>query len=219
MSIFTLFLLLSLSGCFFGRANLESFLREDVDMSYISRIAVLPLENNSQDKYAAERVRNLVITQVLAMGLFDVVDKGVVDAVSKNETVTVGALPLDKAIMKRLGQRLGVQAFMIGTIDHAGKGRKGSSTYPEISMTLRLLDVNTGMIFWHASGTRNGDSFFRRIFGISSKDNFRVSRELVLELLYTLPAFNNLAPKPKEEPTAQKTNDNKTSNPDKPEIP
>ena len=183
-----------LSGC--GSKNsMESFVRQDVDLGFVTRLAVLPFENNSQDSYVAERVRDITITQILASGQFDVVDKGIVDSALREEAVDLKKIPLDEALLQRLGQRLDVQAFLFGTIDHYEIVQREAMTFPELSLTLRLVDINTGMIFWQACATRSGDSFGKRIFGFSSDDTFAVSIKLVRAMLRTI----NEAPPPAPE--------------------
>lgn len=182
-----LLVLFTLAGCS-GKTTLESFMREDVDLGFITRVAVLPYENHSRDEFADERVRDITITQILAYGLFDVVDKGQVDSVLRDEAVDLGE-PMDAATLKRLGQRLNVQAFMLGSIDYVGEGRKGAVVYPELSITMRLLEVNSAMILWQASGNRNGDSLVGRLFGIAPADTYRVSMYLVRQLLASIPAI------------------------------
>ncbi|MBU0682462.1 MAG: penicillin-binding protein activator LpoB [Proteobacteria bacterium] len=185
--IFVVLLLLSLSasGCAM-RGGLESFSRENIDIGFVRSIAVLPLENNSKDEYAPERVRNLVMTQVLGRGLFDVIDKGVVDSLLHEEAIDPGK-PLDRQALRRIGQRLNIQAVMLGTIDLADEGRKGAVVYPELSVTMRLLEVESGLVIWQASGHESGDSAWRRLFGLASVGPFELTLALVDKILSTIP--------------------------------
>ncbi len=176
--------------CLFGCAagtNMESFLRQDVDLSYVERVAVMPMQNNSKDTFVSERVRDMVITQILSRGIFDVVDKGLVDSALRDEAVNLAKAPMDNTVMKRLGQRLNAQAFMMGTIDNAEQVQRGAVSFPDLSITLRLVDTSTGSIFWQASGHRSGDSLGKRLFGLGSDDSFRVSMKLLRHLLSTIP--------------------------------
>lgn len=167
---------------------MEAFLREDVDLTYVTKVAVVPFENNSKEQFAAERIRGMVITQILAQGLFDVVDKSLVDSALREEAVDLSKAPMDAATMKRLGQRLAVQAFLLGSIDQAGVVQRGNNSYPELSITLRLVDTNTGMIFWQASGNRTGESMGKRLFGFSSDDDFKIALKLLRTVFATISA-------------------------------
>ena len=185
ISLLFLFTLWGLSGCG-GSTNMESFLREEVDLTYVVKVAVVPFENISKDQYAAERLRGMVITQILAQGLFDVVDKGLVDSALREEAIDLDKGPMDAGSLKRLGQRLNVQAFLLGTIDQSGAVQRGSTSYPELSITLRLVDTNTGMIFWQASGSRSGDSMGKRLFGLGSDDEFKIALKLLRQILASI---------------------------------
>lgn len=189
-------LLCTHNGCA-GKAK-STFNREEADLSLVRTVAVLPFENNSGDKYAAERLRDLCISSILAAKLFDVVDKGIVDNVLKEEAVTEpGAL--GQQVIKRLGQQLNVQALLVGTVDSAGEVRRGSVVFPEVALTLRLLDTATGTILWNASGTRNGDSVARQLFGLKTDDAYTVASRLTRELLATI----DLSPPPPSQPEVQ----------------
>ena len=183
--IFTLFISFLIIGCG-SKSNMESFTRQEVDLGFVNKIAVIPFENNSNDKFAADRVRDMTITQVLAYGIFDVIDKGLVDSALREEAVDITRAPMDKSTIRRLGQRLNIQAFMMGSIDQAEDIHRGSVSFPELALTLRLIDVDSGMIFWQASGNENGDSFGKRIFGLSADDQFKVALKLIRQLLSTI---------------------------------
>lgn len=179
-----LLLAFSVSGCIM-KGSLESFSRENVDIGFVKSIAVMPLENNSKDEYAPERVRNICTTHILRRGLFDVVDKGVVDSLLHEEAIDPGK-PLDRATLRRIGQRLNVQAVMLGSIDLAGEGRKGSVLYSEMSLTLRLLEVESGLVIWQASAKESSDSVWHRLFGMSAVGSFELTRALVDKMLATI---------------------------------
>jgi TolB-like protein len=173
--------LIFLAGCGSRKDN-QSFMREDVNIAYMQTIAVLPFENLGGG--SAQRIREITITQVLASGLFDVADKGRVDSTLRAEAIEPTAA-IDSATLKRLGQRLGVQAFMLGSVEQVSDAR-GGAVYPEISLTLRLVDAEAGVVIWQASGRGSGYSLLDRLFGVTSKNSFQVSLDLVSGLLGTI---------------------------------
>jgi hypothetical protein len=177
---------LMLAGCG-SRSASNSFVREDVDFSFIERIAVLPFTNNSADKFAPERARDLTITQVLQLGLFDTVEKVLIDNVMYEEGIEIDG-PIDPLTLKRIGQRLNSQAVILGTVDLAESARLGSTNYPVMAMTLRLVEVNSGLILWQASGNTSGESFSGRLFGLKTDDPYQITNKLVRRLLRTAPA-------------------------------
>jgi hypothetical protein len=177
---------LTLNGCS-SKSISESFLREDVDFGFVQQVAVLPFENNSSSRFAAERSRDITITQVLAWGLYDVIEKGLVDNVMYEEAIDPGS-PIDPLALKRIGQRLKVQAFLVGTLDMAGTAKVGSYTYPEMALTLRLLEADSGMILWQASGNYTGESFIGRLLGVKPGDEYQITLKLIRKLLSSAPA-------------------------------
>ena len=94
---------------------------------------------------------------------------------------------IDTATMSRLGQRLNVQAFILGSVDDSSQIRRGTIVYPEISMTLRLVDAKASLVLWQANGQRNGDSVMGRLFGLPPSDAYQITLHLAGDLLETIP--------------------------------
>lgn len=200
-----IFMVLFMTACA-SQNSMESFLRADVDLTYVTKVAVVPFENNSKEQFAAERIRGMAITQILSQGLFDVVDKGLVDSALREEAVDLSKAPMDAPTMKRLGSRLAAQAVLLGSIDQAGVVQRGNNSYPELSITLRLVDSNTGMIFWQASGNRSGESMGKRLFGFSSDDDFKIALKLLRQIFATISAEQKVKlPMPAAAPDATTT--------------
>ncbi|MBI5557135.1 MAG: hypothetical protein HY885_05810 [Deltaproteobacteria bacterium] len=182
---------LTLSGC--GGKTTISFMREDVTLDFVNRVCVLPLQNNTDQKYAAELARDVISSQILAMNVFDVVDKGIVDSILYEEAVDPGAA-VSQLMLSRLGQRLNVQSIIVGSVDLAGDKRIGSLLVPEMSLTLRLIETKSGLVLWQASGHRAGDSMLGRLFGVVPDDTYKVTVKLVQELLSTIPQKQETPP-------------------------
>lgn len=184
---FLLFLIifLAFTGCGVTGSSPDSYLREEVDFASVRNIAVLPFQNNSEDDYAPVRTRNIVLTQVLTMGLFDVVEKDLVDSALREELVSLDA-EIDAFATKRIGARLKVQAVLLGTVDIAGESKVGGTVAPEVGLTLRLLETNSGMILWQASGYNSAESLANRLLGIRGDTTYEITVKLVRSLLRTL---------------------------------
>jgi TolB-like protein len=178
-----LFILLSLSGCGSGSMT-KAFMREGATVGHIETVVVLPYENLGGGAGAAQRTREITMTQILTARLFDVVDKGRVDSVLVDEAIDPGT-PVDAATLRRLGQRLGAQAFFIGSVEQ-GTEALGASVYPEVNLTLRLLDAETGTLIWQATGRGSGYSLADRLFGLAPKNHFEVTLKLVDSMLKTI---------------------------------
>nr|WP_256502738.1 penicillin-binding protein activator LpoB [Desulfuromonas sp. KJ2020] len=149
-------------------------------------VAVLPLENHSAEKFAAERLRDVVTTELLARRLFKVVEKGDLRRFLREEVAEAETVSLDASTAKRMGKALNVDAYLAGSVDDYSELRNGSYSYPQVALTLRLVDVQTGRIIWQASDSARGYSTFGRIFGFASPSVNEVSYRLVRDLLKSL---------------------------------
>ena len=176
--------LVMLTGCASGPIN--SYVNENVSFGYIDKIAVLPFENHTQNKQVEERVRDIVTTEVLSRGLFDVVEKGDLGRFLREETVVREHYALDQATAKRLIPRLQAQAYLAGSVDDFSEVRNGSYNYPVVALTLRLVDAESSRIIWQTSGHASGYSTIDRLFGLASEDANQVTFRLVDRLLDTL---------------------------------
>jgi len=160
-------------------------MREEVDFGFVESIAVLPFQNNSEDEYAPTRTRDIVMTQVLAMGLFDVVEKDLVDSALQEELISPNT-EIDPLAIKRIGSRLKVQAVLLGTVDIAGTSKVGSTAAPEVALTLRLIETKSGLILWQASGYKSAESLANRLLGIKGDNTYNITLKLVRSLLGTI---------------------------------
>ncbi len=179
--VFTL--LVALSGC---AVTQQSFIAEGVDLGYVERIAILPLENNTDDTFAAERVRDILSTSILAQGYYNVVEKGNLARFLNEEVASDKGTLLDKSVAQRLGKDLKVDAYIAGAIDDYRQVSNGPYSYWVVAATLRLVDIKSGEIIWQASGTESGYNTFQRLFGFASQDSNQVSLRLVQRLLNTI---------------------------------
>jgi len=172
----------TLAGCG-GKYTSTEFVREDVDFNIITRIAVLPLQNNTGQRNLQQGIRNVAITQLLAQGIADVVDRGIVDSVLFEEVIDPNQ-PIDMINLKRLGQRLNVQAFMMGSVDMS-QGTKGKG-YPQLALSLRLIESQSGAVIWSSSGHWSSESLAGKIFGITPTDSFHVNIKLLDSMIESL---------------------------------
>lgn len=176
--------IMALAGCAGGPTT--AYVNENVSFGYIEKIAALPFENHTQEKFVEERMRDITTTEVLSRGLFEVVEKGDLARFLREEMVVREHYSLDQATAKQLVARLQAQAYLAGSVDDYTEVRSGQYTYPKIALTLRLVDCESGKIIWQASGYESGYSTVDRMFGLASEDANQVSFRLVKQLLDTL---------------------------------
>jgi hypothetical protein len=178
------FTLLGLAGC--AQQQPAHFAAETLELGYVKRVVVLPLENHTDESHAHERFHDAVTTEILRRGLFEVVEKGEAQRFLREELVRKEQAALDQATAKRLGQELNVQAYLAGAVEDFSERQNGSYSYPVVAATLRMVDVNTGQIIWQSSGTESGYKTFDRLFGFVSEDINQISYRLAQRLLGTI---------------------------------
>ena len=166
------FIFLILTGC-----APDSFVSKETDISAIKRVAVLPFENFTTDVYAGEKMRRIVITELLSEGV-DVIEPGEVTRLLKDMEVrslrSVGVKEI-----KEIGKTLGVEAVMTGSVEAYGMSQGISVTYPEVTINLMLLDASSGSIIWSVRSTSGGASFWTRHFGSEGMSLSETARKVV----------------------------------------
>ena len=105
-----LLLIISVVGC---KGSVIRYINPEANFSYIKKVAILPFNNMSKDRFAGERVRNTLTVELMSRGVFDVMERGEVSKVMGLVLRAAGfeegsAVEVDKETLKLLGERLGV---------------------------------------------------------------------------------------------------------------
>lgn len=176
-------LLIFIYGC--AAKPTAFYIRQDIDFSFIKRVAVLPLDNLTAEKFVGEAVRQVVISELLASGLVDVVVPGeAVDAIEKLRLKSIQSLNTEQ--IKAIGNTLKVQAVIFGSVDRFGEVRIGNISAPEVTITLMMADTSSGSIIWSVTKTHGGASFMARHFGARSETMSETVLKVVREAIQTL---------------------------------
>lgn len=179
-----LFIIFIISGCA-GKGVPTFYINQDIDFSFIKRVAVLPLDNLTNERFAGEAVRQVVISELLASGLVDVVVPGeAMAAIEKLKLKPGQSLDVEQIIA--VGKALKVQAVIMGAVNKYGEIREGNVSAPEVSITLMMADTSSGSIIWSVTKTRGGASFWARHFGARSETMSETVLKVVREALHTL---------------------------------
>lgn len=180
-------LLLTLSSLLifiYGCGGTEHYARPETDIINIKRVAVLPMENFTSDEYAGEKVRRLVITELLLKGI-DVIEPGEVTRVLRESNIrSLGSIKITD--IQNIGKTLGVEAVMMGSVEAFGISRGILVSYPEVTINLLLLEASSGSIIWSIRHTEGGASFWTRHFGAEGITLSETARKAVKEAIDTL---------------------------------
>jgi hypothetical protein len=161
------------------------YIHPTYDFSTVKTVAVLPLENLTTEQLSAERVRKAVVSELLASGVVDVVELGQVNrALNQQGIQSVSTIGSDD--VKKLAGALGVQAFVVGSVDTYDRISLGGGSFPEVTITLRLVDAGTGTVVWSASQTGGGVGVIGRLFGLGGDTMSEATQKAVRGALRTL---------------------------------
>jgi len=159
----------------------KPFTRENADITQVKRIAVLPFENFTSDPYAGEKIRRIVITELLARGT-DVVEPGEVTRLLIDmEVRSLRSIKITD--IQEIGKKLNVDAIMTGSVEAFGISRGISVSYPEVTINLMLLETSSGNIIWSVHQSTGGPSFWTRHFGSEGISLSEAANETVTEAI------------------------------------
>lgn len=178
-----LLVLLVISGCAGGPAPTR-FTNPRFDFAFVERVAVLPFESLSNDRQAGPRATRLMVTELLATGALDVVEPGEVRAVLE-DLGSRGLQPSTEQILA-LGETLGVQALILGTVTESEVVRSGAVGIPVVGLDVRMVETETGTIVWAATYTERGGSLGAKLLGTSGEPISVTTRNAVRGVLRTL---------------------------------
>ena len=178
-----LFVLIA-AGC---TREVVRYINPEANFSYIKKVAILPFNNLSDDRFAGEKVRSAITVDLLSRGVFDVVEQGEVNKVTSLVLRAAGAeegmvTELDRETLKLLGERLGVQAVILGSVDEY-VGRREEAL---VGLSVRMLDTSSGIILWQAKASTSSASFWRKILGLEGVDTSTLTRKVVKTAFDTL---------------------------------
>jgi len=174
---------LALSACASGMAPTR-FTNPSFDFSFVERVAVVPFENLTNDATAGARVTRLVITELLASGAVDVVEPGEVQAALDKMGSRITTPSTEQVVS--LGQTLGVQAVVIGSVTQSETLRSGVVEIPVVTLDVHMLETETGAAVWAATHTEKASSLGAKLLGTGGEPISETTRRCVRQVLRTL---------------------------------
>jgi hypothetical protein len=175
--------LLFIVGCA-GKGLPPSYVHPNFDISFYKRLAVLQFQNLSRVQFASSRVRELVLSELL-LANFEVLEPGLADrAVSRMGLGPGGALSPEE--IQKLGKELKIQGVIVGTVEIYEEHRVGSVSVPEVSLQLRMIDVESGITVWSVAATEGGVGLGTQLLGIRPPTLSEATRIVVRRAVDTL---------------------------------
>jgi polysaccharide biosynthesis protein PelC len=180
-----LLVLFALGGCASEPLEPSVYVHPNADFSLYKEVAVLPLENLTSERFAAERVRELLVVELSAQGLFGVVEPGEVNRVLRLHSIDTPSV-LGPDAIKQLGTELKAQALLTGSVIEYREQRTGTLNSPEVALSLRMIDVESGLVVWSVTDARTGMGVWTRLFGVGEENQTGAARKLIRDLLQEL---------------------------------
>ena len=175
-------LFLTLASC---ASPSRRYVDQGMDFGAIRTVVVLPFQNLSRDNLAAERVRDVFSSMLLATSSIYVVPLGEVQRAIAQTGIPNPATPGTEDVLK-LGKALKADAVFTGVVKEYGEVRSGTTAANVLSMSLQLFETATGKVVWSASTTQGGVSMGDRLLGSSGAPMNQVTEAAVDDLLAKL---------------------------------
>jgi len=160
-----------------GCSGPRVYIHPNPGLDSIKRMAVLPFGNFSKDDKAGNKVRANFVIELLRTASFNVVDIGETDRLLQiaelSYTTSGTAIPgigaaqtaeeqaaASEPLSKKIGEALKVEAIFVGSVEAYSTERVSDRIIPEVSISARLIDAETGIIIWASTHSRRGGAGF-----------------------------------------------------------
>jgi hypothetical protein len=182
LRFFIYFALLLLIACAGSRST---YIDPNMDFGAVKNVAVMPFVSLAKDPVVAERVRDVFINRLLVTGAVYVVPVGeVARGATRGEMQNPSSPSPEEAV--KLGGIIKVQAIITGAVREYGEVRSGTTSANIISLSVQMIETQTGKVVWTDSSTRGGISIWDRLFGGGGKPMNKVTEKAVNDLIYRL---------------------------------
>jgi len=149
----------------------------------MKKIAVLPFTNIGGIKGAEEQALSITVSELNIRDTFELVeDPHYVGSVLKALKLRK-IEDLDLETVQKMGSESGAQVLLFGDIHAWGYGEGGDAAM-QVSITMTLMDTQTGKPVWIGNGSRRASFTWSRAFGLNEgPTDLEVAREVIIDLL------------------------------------
>ena len=179
-----LFLMLVLSACA-SRSGLGIYHDQNFDLSSVHVVAVMPFENLTKEPVASSRVRDVFMNMLLSAGAVYVLPPGEVARGITRAGIEKGTAPSSEETVK-LGGILKADAVITGVVKEYGELRASTTSANVVSLSVQMIETQTGKVVWTASSTKGGITASDRLFGGGGQPMDDVTRSAVVDVLNKL---------------------------------
>ena len=175
----------AVAGCA-GGPSLRSVSRpSDSKRQYLGlkKVAVLPLNNIGGDKDAETQAMGIIVSELNISGIFEEIEDpryvGTVLKALKLRKID----ELDLETVQKMGSEMNAQALLFGDIHAWGLG-EGDAAAMHVSITLTLMDTQTGRPLWIGNGAERASFTWSRALGLNEGPAaLEVARDVIISLM------------------------------------
>ncbi len=120
----------------------------------IHKIAVLPFK--APTELIGSSISDLFVTELLRAGRYELVERSQMTKVLSESELSLAGLSAAKAAA--VGQMLGADGVVIGTVDEYATVAQSGHPYPSVGVSTRLIDCSSGKVMWSADLAKVADS-------------------------------------------------------------
>jgi hypothetical protein len=179
---FLALLLLALTGC---AGSMEIYRDPNMDFGSVHSVAIMPFNNLTRESAAAERVRDIFTTKLLATGALYVIPPGEVARGVARVGVNNPVAPSSEELIKMAGV-IKADAIITGTVREYGELRSGTAAANVISLSVQMIEAQTGRVVWSASTTKGGIGISDRLFGGGGEPMNDITEKAVNDIIKKL---------------------------------
>ncbi|MBF8258871.1 MAG: hypothetical protein HW377_1245 [Actinobacteria bacterium] len=180
----TLLFLLVSAGCATSSSKVV-FRDPNMDFGSLQAVAVMPFTNLTRETVAGERIRDVFMTMLQATGGVYVIPPGEVGRGVARLNLERPASPTPEEVTK-FAKIVNADALFTGTVSEYGEVRSGSSTANVVSISVQMMEAQTGRVVWSAASTKGGVTTTDRLFGGGGEPMNATTQKAVDDLLEKL---------------------------------
>ena len=184
--IFAVLVLVSvaLAACGGNPAH-TSYRDVNMDFAALRTVAVMPFQNLTDDKLAAERVRDTFMTALLSTGALYVIPPGEVARGIARANVLNPTAPSVEELGKMVGL-VKADAVITGVVKEFGVLKSGTASAGVVSMSVQMIEAQTQRVVWAAATTQGGISTWDRLLGGGGQPMNNVIQAAINDLISKL---------------------------------
>lgn len=122
--------------------------------SSIRKIAVLPFK--AETELIGGSVSDMFVTELLRAGRYELVERSQMAKVLGESELALSGLSDARAA--EVASMLGADGVVIGTVDEYGTVAVGGHPYPQVGISVRMIDIANGKIMWSADLAKRASS-------------------------------------------------------------